>query len=321
MHNREWSILSLILVAACSGEEAPSRDEPARWHCVYTGAFSEQEECREYHGAGWAEAGARVECDDQGGVLASGSCAEPATLGTCVIPAGEAQWIHVIGAGDDTATCSTLKQVCETFASGDFEIAPACEGKTDEPPPPLEDPSAELVCRDPVAGEPAGQGEGGQVCTWQALAGCTEPGRNFADYAACGPLYPVRGYYPAPPAPETEPDPRMQDPEYAAAVAWVKAQIEACSCVCCHQKSKTPAGAAIWDTEFDGNFINSFSPWGLAFMAGFVDSSILGSIATDENNGFSRDITGMPTTDIDRVVEFFTAELEHRGYTPEDFTN
>lgn len=320
MRTHVLSILPLALLAACSGEESPSRDEQALWHCVYTSNFTEQEECREYRGQGWDEAGARAECDEQDGVLATSSCAEPATLGTCVIEAGEEQWIHLINAGDDTSTCSTLKQVCETFADGDFEVSPACEATVNDPPPELEDPGAKLVCSDPREGEPAGTGEGGKVCTWQAMAGCTEPGRNFADYADCAPLLPVRGYYPAPPAPETAPDPRMQDPEYAAAVAWMKQQIEACSCVCCHQASKTPAGAVIWDTEFEGNFINSFSPWGLAFMAGFVDSSILGSIDAAENNGFSREITGMPTTDIDRVVEFFTAELEHRGYTPEDFS-
>jgi hypothetical protein len=320
MTNRALSIVSLALLAACSGEDSPSQEVQALWHCEYTGGFSDQEVCREYHGPGWVEAGARTECDEQGGVLAAGSCAEPATLGTCVIPAGEAQWIHVIGAGDDTATCSTLKQVCETFENGDFVIAPTCEGKTDDPPPQLEDPTAELVCRDPLPGEPPGLAQDGKVCTWQALAGCTEPGRNFADYVSCGPLYPVRGYYPAPPAPEAEPDPRMQDPDYAATLAWVKQQIEACSCVCCHQSSKTPQGAVIWDTELDGNFVNSFSPWGLAFMAGFADSSILGAIPAAENNGFARDVTGTPTTDVDRLVEFFAAELERRGYSPEDFT-
>ena len=70
----------------------------------------------------------------------------------------------------------------------------------------------------------------------------------------------------------------MADPAYAAEVEWIRGQLSACSCVCCHQGSVTKEGATIWDLELEGNFLNSFSPWGLAFMAGFVDSSILGGL-------------------------------------------
>lgn len=312
-------ILGLSMVAACGSEE-PSAQEGALGHCVYMNSFSKEQECREYHGAGWTDANARAECGEQSGAFSGGACETPATLGTCVIPVEAERAVHVLAMGD-TSMCSTLNQVCESFARGDFQPTKDCEGKTDDPPPDPPEPTAQLVCADPLPGEPQGQSDEGKVCTWESISGCTEFGRNFADYASCEPIYPVRGYYPAPPAPEAEPDPRMQDPAYAAEVAWVKAQVEACSCVCCHQGSVTPEGAAIWDTEFKGNFINSFSPWGLAFMGGFVESSIFGSREAAENNGFSRDITGTPTTDVDRMLKFFTEELKHRGHTPEEFTD
>jgi hypothetical protein len=320
MFRRALFILSLSVVSACGDSDPPAPAQEGKlWHCDYINSFSKQAECREYRGAGWSEANARTECDDQSGALAAGACAAPATLGTCVVPESAGAEIHILFTGEDTSTCSTLNQVCETFASGDFMPTAACEGKTDDPVPPLGEPDTQLVCVDPQPGEPPGQSEGGKVCTWESLNGCTELGRNYADYVSCEPAYEARGYYPAPPAPESAPDPRMQDPAYAAEVAWVKAQTEACSCVCCHQGSRTPAGAAIWDTELDGNFLNSFTPWGLAFMAGFVDSSILGYRPAEENNGFSRETTGMPTQDPERVLKFFTEELAHRGYTPEDF--
>lgn len=312
-------VLSLsVVAAACEGSD-PAAGPGEVWSCVYTNRFSDELTCQEYRGTGWTEGDVSADCAEEGGAVAAGACADPATLGTCVIPAGDGRSIHVIATGDDTSLCSTQRQVCETFASGDFTPTAACEGKLDDPPPQPEEPTAQLVCAEPLPGEPTGQSEGGKVCTWESINGCTELGRNFADYASCEPIYPVRGYYPAPPAPETAPDPRMQDPAYAAEVAWVKAQVEACSCVCCHQGSVTPAGAAIWDTEFNGNFLNNFTPWGLAFMAGFVDSSIFGSRPAEENNGFSRDVTGMPTQDSERLLKFFTEELAHRGYTPDDF--
>ncbi|WP_437302245.1 hypothetical protein [Sorangium sp. So ce388] len=317
-------ILYVPLLAALPACGGGGDDEPAPdavfGHCDYVNSFTEEDECREYRGASWTDAGARADCDEEAGALSDGACARAATLGTCVIPAGEGMSIHVIASGDDTSMCSTVGQACESFARGDFEPTADCEGKLDDPPPQPVEPEAELVCNEPLEGEPPGQSEGGQVCTWRSMSGCTEPGRNFADYVSCDPLYDVRGYYPAPPMPEATPDPRLGDPAYAAELTWVKEQIESCSCVCCHQGSVTPAGAAIWDTEFEGNFVSSFSPWGLAFMAGYVKSSIFGSRAPEENNGFSRDVSGTPTTDIDRMVNFFTEELSHRGYAPEDFS-
>lgn len=53
-------------------------------------------------------------------------------------------------------------------------------------------------------------------------------------------------------------------------------------------------------------------------MGGFVDSSIFGALPPEDNNGFSRDVTGMPTTDTQRALEIFTRELAYRGYSTDD---
>lgn len=210
---------------------------------------------------------------------------------------------------------------------------PSDTGSPGSPAPPTEEPGPGpagfavfqppvLVCQDPVAGEPAGQSEGGQVCTWQMMSGCTEPGRNFSDYASCDTVRTQRPYAPAPPPePPVAQDPRMQDPAYVAELDWVREQVEACACVCCHQGSKTPSGASIWDIEAEDNWVNTFSPYGLAFAGGFIDSSLLGAYPASENNGFSRENLGIPSTDPERMARFFEGELVFRGMSPVDFAD
>jgi hypothetical protein len=178
-----------------------------------------------------------------------------------------------------------------------------------------------LSCRAPKAGEPPGKSAGGQVCTWQTLSGATEEGRHYEDYADCSVAVSERGYYPAPPPAPPANDTRMSDPIYAKEAAWVKSQVEASGCVCCHKGSLTPAGASIWDIEAKGNWLNTFTPYGLAFAGGFIDSSLLGAVPAAQNNGFTRDKIGLPTTDAARLALFFQNELKFRGQTPKDFAN
>ena len=51
-----------------------------------------------------------------------------------------------------------------------------------------------------------------------------------------------------------------------------------------------------------------FTTRGLAMAAGWVDSA-LGAHAAMDNNGFSREATALPTTDVARMVKFFEGEL------------
>lgn len=178
-----------------------------------------------------------------------------------------------------------------------------------------------LSCRAPLPGEPPGKSAGGKVCTWQTVAGSTEEGRPYQDYADCSVSITERGYYPVPPPAPPASDNRMSDPTYATEANWVKSQVEASACVCCHKSSITKAGASIWDIEAKGNWLNTFSPYGLAFAGGFIDSHLLGAVPAAQNNGFSRDQIGIPTTDKPRMITFFRNELAFRGKTPQDFAS
>ncbi|KYG01460.1 proteinase inhibitor [Sorangium cellulosum] len=308
---------------AASGAPEPSAS-PGR--CVYTSAFSQAEECREYTGRGWTAATAEADCKAlQGSTFTGGErCAYPETLGRCVLGGGTDDAYAVVFPGGDASQCAATQRGCEMFGGGQFE-PDACETATEEPG--IGTGGAvfqwpELVCVEPKAGEPAGQSDG-KVCTFDAISGCTEPGRRFTDYASCEPVFTQRPYWPAPPSEYETPsdDPRLSDPEWLAELAWVTEQTEACGCVCCHSENVAPAGPSNWYIEAGPIWTDSFNPSGLALAAGWVSSAALGAYPPDQNNGFSRDTAGLPTTDPARMIAFFEGELERRGFTREDFAD
>ncbi|MEZ4299210.1 MAG: proteinase inhibitor [Polyangiaceae bacterium] len=308
---------------ACNSGAESEENTPAEaqgfGHCTYTNKFSKAEECRQYEGSGWTKEAVEEDCLGQSGALEEGECAYEEILGTCVLEDGD-QTTLVISPGNDGSACGGNKLGCETFAGGTWVPEEPCKGDVpDSPSGTVFQPPA-LVCKEPVAGEAEGQSEDGKVCTWGMISGCTEPGRKFVDYASCDDVYTQRPYYAAPAPPGSgEPDARMSDPAYVKELNWVKEQVEACACVCCHQDSVTPEGAGVWDIEGEGNWINTFTPYGLAFAGGFIPSWPLGAYPAEENNGFDRSVTGLPTTDVARMQAFFAAELSYRGKSAEDF--
>lgn len=316
--------LPLIVLAGCEKAEDPKveEDDPGFGHCTYVNKFSEAEECREYEGSGWTKAGVAEDCTGQKGTITEGACSYAETLGTCVLDEVKEKTVKVIAPGNDSSQCGGQKLGCETFGGGTFLPDAPCAGDTPDDPNATVFLPPKRICKDPVAGEPAGQSAGGQVCTWEMISGVTEEGRKFIDYASCAPVYTQRPYYPvSPPDPPKEADVRLGDPAYVAELDWVKAQVEAAACVCCHQSSITPKGASVWDIEAEGNWMDTFTPYGLAFAGGFIPSWPLGAYPKEENNGFDREVTGLPTTDIARMQAFFKAELEHRGLTVEAYAD
>jgi hypothetical protein len=316
-----------LLAAACkdASSEAPAAAEDFIFgHCVSMNPFSKQEECREFHGRAWTEAAVADECRAQSADVQPGACGYAETLGSCVLKGEPDKLIHVVMPGDDASLCENQKLGCEVFAGGAFVAAGVCDESTSTPVDPNETPFQPpvLICKDPLPGEPVGQSEGGEVCTWQMISGSTEPGRRFADYVSCDVVRTQRPYYPVGPGGDSKaPDARLEDPAYVAELAWVKEQVEASACTCCHQKSITPEGASVWDIEAEGNWVNTFSPYGLAFAGGFIDSSLLGAYPASENNGFARETTGIPSTDPARMAAFFEKELEHRGFSPDYYAD
>ncbi len=314
---RRPALLALpLLLLGCNRSGDPLIPESILGHCTYVNRFSDREECREYRGDRWTSDDATADCREWNATFEAGSCDYDDILGACVL-GDEERVIRVVVPGADADNCRQQERGCELFGGGIFVPAPICGGD--------ELPEAEgtvfqwpvLECVPPLEGEPPGQSADGQVCTWSMISGCTEPGRKFDDYASCDMVRTQRPYSPVPPnAPTVDPDPRLDDPAYVDELAWVKSQVESCACVCCHQTSITPEGAAIWDIDLSGNWVHSFSNYGLAFAGGVLDSSLLGAYPADQNNGFDRTHLGIPSTDPARMAAFFKKELEFRGVDP-----
>ncbi|MES1183712.1 MAG: hypothetical protein ABUL60_07835 [Myxococcales bacterium] len=172
-------------------------------------------------------------------------------------------------------------------------------------------------CREPLDGVP-GNGPEGQVCSNVAISGCTEEGRYFPDYASCAVVLTQRPYAPLPPLnpPSAPDDPRLDDAAFMTELAWAKEQIGSSACTCCHD-SRTNAPAQ-WDIAAEPIWLDTVSNNGLALFSGLADSSTLGAYPAEQNFGFDRSFTGIPTTDGERMRAFVLAELERRGVSMEE---
>jgi hypothetical protein len=317
----------LVLQASCSSggaESTATTSQPVAGSCDYTGTFSGLPECRAFVGEGWSAANVRSECEALGAEPRIGvDCSSVDALGSCTLEV-DATAVTVISTyADDSSECDGMQLGCETFGGGSWSPAPVCDGSgggglgTDGV---FVQPTQ--VCVPPVAGEQPGNGPNGQVCTWQSIAGCTEEGRHFRDYASCDVVRSQRPYYPTAPAESTgKADPRLNDPAYAAELAWVTQQVQASGCVCCHEAALAPDGPSQWYIDAPGNWVDSMAPSGLALGASWIDSVAFGAYPPEENNGFERETSGFPSTDPQRMRAFFIAELEQRGYAPGDFAN
>ena len=291
--------------------------------CNYTSPFTQSPECRDYVGEAWTVSEVAADCSGVGGEVSAGvACASEGVLGRCVFDDGTEWEQQTVIYGDDDGACGLSATGCETFGGGEWVPEPICEGSDGGDG----DTSSVFIqptreCVDPIEGEPAGQSEDGKVCTWQAIAASTEEGRRFRDYASCDVIYTQRPYYAAAPnAAAAQPDPRLDDPSYLTELNWVRSQIESSACVCCHS-TESAAGPSNWYIDAPNNWVDTMYDTGLALGAGWVDSVSFGAYDPADNNGFDRINSGFPTTDPERMVAFFVAELEHRGKTEADFAN
>ncbi|MFO0600627.1 MAG: hypothetical protein U0228_35290 [Myxococcaceae bacterium] len=323
--------LAFVILAGCGGPKGPLPAKPDTnvGRCVYTNGFSKKPECREYRGSKWTEANAAADCRDQNKTLEVGAtCAEfTDTLGECVLGKSEEYtWITMIGS--DASACASTKRGCEFFGGGIFGPSKLCSGVDPDSSTGVGLPTfqwPERVCKDPLPGEPAGQSEGGKVCTWEMISAATEEGRAFDQYASCDRVRTQRPYYSAPTRVDaTADDARLNDPAYATELAWVKKQINSTACVCCHS-TRAPQGPSNWHVDQPGNFMNGFYNRGLAMGAGWIDTTSFGTYPADQNNGFHRTSPSAPgetifvTTDLARMKRFFEGELAYRGIKREDF--
>lgn len=336
-----------LAAAGCESTPAPSgdastgssADAPAVIvaSCVYANPFSRTEECREYLDPTRTAAQIADDCAAARGTLRAGmACAYPETLGSCVVNGGAANTTRLVFPGANASACSVTRAGCTVFARGAFTPAGVCarapgdggvadggtpdDGGTSGGGGVFLQPVRE--CRAPRAGERAGASAGGEVCTWSAISAATEEGRRYQDYGSCERVRTQRPYYPADPAPaRAAPDARLGDPAYVAELAWVRSQVQATACVCCHSREVAPDGTSNWFIESPGNWVDSFHDTGLALGAGWVDSTVFGAYPPEQNNGFERTTSGIPSTDGARMARFFQQESAHRGRTRESFAS
>ena len=324
------TVLACLGVGAllgCGSSKVPELPEKVVGSCNYTNNFSKLPECRDYHGE-WSEAAVQDDCASWESTAEIGQVCQTGTVfGHCIFTRENGLYIRVAMAGSDPEKCGSTQRGCELFGGGKFVASSVCGGVVSESSgtglPTWQPPV--LTCVDPKPGEPPGMSEGGKVCTWELISGATEPGRKFKDYASCDRVLTQRPYYYAKPADNsTRADERLNDPTYATELSWVKSQIEAAACVCCHS-STAPEGPGNWFYESEGNFINTFFPRGLAMGAGWIDTVGFGAYPPEQNNGFTRATPEnpghgiFPTTDDARMRRFFENELAYRGFTRDDF--
>jgi hypothetical protein len=318
-----------IADVATGTPETEASADPAIGQCAYKNPFSNTAECKSYTGAGWSVASATADCGavlpGAKGTFSPGGCSFPAELGRCVVTNADGTSFETVDPGTDSSNCSDTKLGCEQFAKGSFVPGNTCAGVVTGSTgpagggakPPFVQPYR--VCKAPKAGEPAGTGPGGQVCTWTLISGCTEAGRHFEDYASCDDVRTQRPYYSVAPNGVTAAgDPRLSDPAYMAEINWARTQVEAAACVCCHSKPLAPKGPGEWFIESPGVWLDSVTDSGLAMMAGLAKSDALGAFPPAQNNGFDRTTLGIPTTDIPRMQKLMLAEYKRRGLTAAD---
>lgn len=304
-------------VAGCARPDGSVPDD-VFGHCIYVNRFSQLEECREFRGTGWTEEDAQASCDEYDVEFVAGACAYDAVQGACVTSSDAERAVQLVIPGDDPSSCADNQRGCELFGGGTWVDGATCGEGNGVDVDDAYDADNYYV----PATQTCNEVDGASVCTWNQMSGCTQEGLRFEDQGSCETVLTQRPYYPVP-ADTANPldDPRLDDPTYAAELSWVKGQLEACACVCCHKASVSPEGPAVWDTDAAGNFINTFSDWGIGFGARAFDSSLLGSYDAADNNGFSRFVAGLPSTDEPRMKRFFEGELAHRGLTVADFAD
>lgn len=296
--------------------------------CAYVNTFSKADECKEYVGSDWTTESATDDCaaplvGAAPGTFTEGvACDDNAILGKCRVNTGNGDEYAIVSAGTNPDDCSGAALGCG-FANGAFEPAPVCDGTTGGgggggaifvP--------FEQTCQAPIQGEPAGSSANGQVCTWGAISACTEEGRNFNDYASCDAVLSQRPYYATDVTYDTPAnDPRLSDSAYLGELDWVTSQVKSCACLCCHSAALPPDGPSGWNIDAGPLWLDTLDDDGLAVLAGWVDSTAFGAFPPEDNNGFDRSTTGLPTNDIARMLAFLESELARRGLTRDDFAN
>ncbi|MFT7520485.1 MAG: hypothetical protein ACI9MC_002634 [Kiritimatiellia bacterium] len=137
---------------------------------------------------------------------------------------------------------------------------------------------------------------------------CAPEGEVFTDHYSCdGVEGPSRGDEPPGAVARVDENPaRALDPD----LPWVQDQLAACSCICCHNNNGE--SAHIWSWDFEPVWTDSIETDRLERMASEDAFRPGDNIDPTTNNGFSRVISGIPSTDGERLMEYLRREVERR---------
>ena len=316
---------SLILGMALGACETSPPEQVSMGSCHYVNPFSANPECKLYTGLSWTDEAASADCSagpfgTPGDWLKDSQCDLDPSLGLCLVTPDDGLDYTLTLGGDDPRQCSAGAMACTAFAGGTFEASNHCRGYDTAPMSGENGESTTFqwptkTCKPALEGEPPGQ-TNGEVCTWNLISASTEEGRRYVDYGDCNIVHTNRPYYPL--APWQEPpttDPRLDDASWLEESDWVASQARASACACCHSEGPTPQGPSRWSIDAGPLWVDTMSDEAIVLFAGHTDSSILGAFDPADNNGFDRIHSALPTTDIDRMLEFFQGELERRNIT------
>lgn len=170
----------------------------------------------------------------------------------------------------------------------------------------------------PVCRQIVENGQTEELCVNASIAASTREGRYFAEDSECSVVKTQRPFRPlAAPQQGSADDPRLQDAAFMTELNWVKSQVASSACSCCHS-TRSGAPYAAWDIDGPNVWTEQMTNRGVAIMSGALSTDLMGSYPKEQNFGFDRSQTGVPTTDVARMKAFFQAELDRRGVTPAD---
>ncbi len=175
-----------------------------------------------------------------------------------------------------------------------------------------------VMCKDLPSIEELGKTK--RVCANVGISGSTEEGYRFADFGVCKDIRTQRPYRSIAVQNRngrSDADSRLQDPKFAQELAWVTDQIRSSGCVCCHDSS-VDKRTAFWDIAKDKVWTDQLDKYAVEVFTGRVDSTALGAYKPKDNFGFDRYHTGLPTTDVPRMQDFFKGLAKDLGTTEEE---
>ena len=141
-------------------------------------------------------------------------------------------------------------------------------------------------------------------------------GIQYTDVADCGPgaFTQAPSWFTHPTRVHRSPPSVLADDAWQEESEWVRREIQASGCSCCHASSSGSGNTSGFDVDAPGVWTDSMTNRQLYMSSGLSPlHELFGHFPADENHGFSRDLTLFPSTDPERMRAFFHSEFLRRG--------